>query len=81
MDCRPSSTKNPDLWLETCPDVSRPLCETLREWITAWEPDLTESPEYLIWVGTAKRLETQQQRLAETITALPARRKWAQRKM
>lgn len=43
MDCRPSRTKHPDLWLETCPEISRPLCETLREWINAWEPDLTEA--------------------------------------
>jgi hypothetical protein len=43
MDCRPSRTKHPDLWLETCPDISRPLCETVREWIHVWEPDLTEA--------------------------------------
>lgn len=202
MDCRPSRTQNPDLWLETCPEISRPLCETMREWINTWEPDLTESikwnmlcfsgrklvcalgafnkyagltffrggeipeaqalcdqssaqsavrtlrftdtpaldrgavrrllhaavrldesvppprpvrstprplppmppalaaalknnraaqaffeslkptyqREYLIWVGMAKRPETQQQRLAETVAALAAGRKWAQRR-
>ncbi len=43
MDCRPSRTLSPDLWLETCPDLSRPLCETVRDWILTWEPDLSES--------------------------------------
>jgi uncharacterized protein YdeI (YjbR/CyaY-like superfamily) len=201
MDVRPSRTNNPDVWLETCPEISRALCETVREWILTWEPDLSESikwnmlcysgqklvcalggfkkwagitffrgaelpdaavlcdqgagnasvmtlrfasmetldrwalkrllraavhldetvpplrpvreprplpempvelaralrnngaamrffeslkptyqREYLIWVGTAKRAETRQQRLAETVAALTAGRKWAQRK-
>ena len=43
MDVRRSRTKNPDRWLATCPDFSRPLCEELRELVFRWEPDLTES--------------------------------------
>ena len=43
MDVRRSRTKNPDKWLATCPEISRPLCEELRELIFRWEPDLTES--------------------------------------
>jgi uncharacterized protein YdeI (YjbR/CyaY-like superfamily) len=40
----------------------------------------TYQREYLIWVGMAKRAETQQKRLSETIAALAGGRKWAQRK-
>ncbi len=43
MDIRRSRTKNPNQWLATCPDFSRPLCEALREWILRWEPDLAET--------------------------------------
>lgn len=43
MDVRRSRTKNPDRWLATCPDFSRPICEELRELVFRWEPDLTES--------------------------------------
>lgn len=56
MDCRPSRTKNPDLWLETCPDTSRPLCETVREWINAWEPDLTESIKWNMLCFSGRKL-------------------------
>jgi uncharacterized protein YdeI (YjbR/CyaY-like superfamily) len=43
MDVRRSRTKNPDAWLASCPDFSRPICEQLREWIFRWQPDLAES--------------------------------------
>jgi hypothetical protein len=43
MDVRRSRTKNPDRWLATCPDFSRPLCEALRDHVFRWEPDLTET--------------------------------------
>src|SRR6187200_435165 len=43
MDVRRSRTKNPDRWLATCPEFSRPICEALRELIFRWEPDLTET--------------------------------------
>ena len=43
MDVRRSRTKNPDAWLASCPDFSRPICDQLREWMFRWQPDLTES--------------------------------------
>lgn len=43
MDCRASRTTNPDLWVATCPDFSKPICEELRALIFRWEPDLQES--------------------------------------
>jgi uncharacterized protein YdeI (YjbR/CyaY-like superfamily) len=43
MDVRRSRTKNPDRWLATCPEFSRPICQELRDLIFRWEPDLTES--------------------------------------
>ncbi|MEQ1862426.1 MAG: YdeI/OmpD-associated family protein [Chthoniobacteraceae bacterium] len=36
--------------------------------------------EYLVWLSTAKRPETRDRRLAETLAALASGRKWAQRK-
>lgn len=36
--------------------------------------------EYLVWLSTAKRPETRERRLAETLAALATGRKWAQRK-
>ena len=43
MDVRRSRTLNPDSWLETCPEFSRPICEQLREWMFRWQPDLKET--------------------------------------
>jgi uncharacterized protein YdeI (YjbR/CyaY-like superfamily) len=43
MDVRRSRTKNPNQWLATCPELSRPICEELRDLIFRWEPDLAES--------------------------------------
>ena len=48
-----------------------------REFFDSLKP--TYQREYLIWTGMAKRPETHQKRLAETVTALAAGRKWAQR--
>ena len=56
MDCRPSRTTNPDLWMETCPEVSRPLCESVREWINDWEPDLTESVKWNMLCFSGRKL-------------------------
>lgn len=56
MDCRPSRTKNPDLWLETCPDASRELCGTLREWINTWEPELAESIKWNMLSFSGRKL-------------------------
>ena len=41
----------------------------------------TYQREYLVWLTTAKREETRDQRLAQTLAALAAGRKWAQRKL
>ena len=43
MDVRRSRTLSPDAWLDTCPELSRPICEQLREWMFRWQPDLKES--------------------------------------
>jgi len=43
MDVRASRTTNPNRWLDTCPEFSRPICEQLREWMFRWQPDLKES--------------------------------------
>ena len=43
MDCRPSRTKDPDEWIATCPPLSKPVVEELRELIFRWEPDLKEA--------------------------------------
>lgn len=40
----------------------------------------TYQREYIVWVGMAKLEETRQKRLKETLAALAAGRKWAQRK-
>lgn len=37
--------------------------------------------EYLVWLSTAKRPETRERRLAETLAALGRGRKWAQRRI
>jgi uncharacterized protein YdeI (YjbR/CyaY-like superfamily) len=41
----------------------------------------TYQREYLVWLTTAKREETRTARLAQTLAALAAGRKWAQRKL
>jgi len=56
MDCRTARMKNPELWLESCPEVSRPLCETLRDWIHAWEPDLSESIKWNMLCFSGRKL-------------------------
>jgi uncharacterized protein YdeI (YjbR/CyaY-like superfamily) len=41
----------------------------------------TYQREYLVWLSSAKREETRDQRLAQTLAALAAGHKWAQRKL
>lgn len=43
MDCRRAPTRNPDEWLDTTPEFSRPMAEQYREWFGQWQPDLRES--------------------------------------
>ncbi|HEX2751330.1 MAG TPA: YdeI/OmpD-associated family protein [Verrucomicrobiales bacterium] len=67
MDVRPSRTNNPEVWLETCPEVSRPLCETVRDWILTWEPDLSESIKWNMLCYTGQK----------HVCALGGFKKWA----
>ncbi len=46
MDCSSARTKDPSLWLQTCPDFSQPMAEQLVEWFLTWEPDLSESVKW-----------------------------------
>jgi uncharacterized protein YdeI (YjbR/CyaY-like superfamily) len=41
---------------------------------------ISSQREYKVWISTAKQEETVQRRLAETLRALAAGKKWAQRK-
>jgi uncharacterized protein YdeI (YjbR/CyaY-like superfamily) len=41
----------------------------------------TYQREYIVWLTMAKLPETQARRLKETLAALKARKKWAQRKL
>jgi hypothetical protein len=43
MDPSRARSKDPDEWLESAPDFSRPIAADLREWIFRTAPDLTES--------------------------------------
>ncbi len=43
MDCSRAKTHDPDQWLASTPEFSRPMTEQLREWVARWQPDLTES--------------------------------------
>jgi uncharacterized protein YdeI (YjbR/CyaY-like superfamily) len=56
MDLSPPGTKNPDLWLESRPEFSRPICAQLREWFQRWEPDLTESIKWNVLCYTGRKL-------------------------
>jgi len=57
MDCaRRSSFRNPDSWVDHCPDFSRPICAQLRDWIIRWEPDLTESIKWNMLCFTGRKL-------------------------
>ena len=54
---------------------NRPAAENFRKLATSCQR------EYLVWLTMAKRPETRARRLKETLAALTAARKWAQRKM
>lgn len=56
MDCSRPKSKNPDRWIENCPDFSRPICEQLREWFIRWEPDLAESIKWNMLCFTGRKL-------------------------
>jgi len=77
MDCSRTQTRNPDKWLEAAPDFSRPIVADLRDWIFR---TATYQREYVGWLTTAKREGTRAPRLAQTLKALTAGRKWIDRK-
>lgn len=56
MDCRTARSNNPDEWMESCPEASRPVCELLREWILSWEPELRESIKWNMLCYSGKKL-------------------------
>ena len=61
--------------LTTLDGVNRAAAESFR----ALAPSCQR--EYLVWLSTAKRPETRARRLAETLRAITAGRKWAQRRL
>ena len=56
MDVSRAKTKDPDEWLETAPDFSRPLAAELRESFFRWEPDLAESIKWNTLSFTGRKL-------------------------
>jgi hypothetical protein len=56
MDCRRARTKDPQAWLETCPDFSWPLAGRVHEWILTWEPDLAESIKWNMLCYSGRKL-------------------------
>ena len=56
MDCSRPRSKNPDEWIENCPDFSRPLCVELREAFQNWEPDLREAVKWNVLCFSGRRL-------------------------
>jgi hypothetical protein len=56
MDCNRAQTKDPDEWLESRSDFSRPLCTKLREWVFRWQPDLTEAIKWNMLCFSGRKL-------------------------
>lgn len=56
MDCSRPRSRNPDRWLENCPEFSRPICEQLRDGIFRWEPDLTVSIKWNMLCFSGRKL-------------------------
>ncbi len=56
MDVSRAKTKDPDEWLATAPDFSRPLAAELREAFFRWEPDLAESVKWNTLAFTGRKL-------------------------
>lgn len=56
MDCSSPRTKDPIEWIETCPDFSWKMAEQMREWILAWEPDLTEAIKWNMLCFSGRKL-------------------------
>jgi len=56
MDVNRARTKDPEEWLESTPEFSRPLAEQMREWILRWEPDLAESVKWNVLCFSGRKL-------------------------
>jgi hypothetical protein len=56
MDVRRSKTTDPEEWLETAPDFSRPLAEQVCEWIQRCQPDLTEAIKWNALTFSGRKL-------------------------
>lgn len=56
MDCRPSRTKDPDEWIETRDEFSRPICEELREVVQHFGPDFSESVKWNMLCFSGRKL-------------------------
>lgn len=56
MDCSPAKTRDPEKWLRTAPEVSRPLAHEVRERLLRWEPDLTESIKWNMLCLSGRKL-------------------------
>lgn len=56
MDCSRPKSKNPDRWIENCPDFSRPICAEIRDLIFIWEPDLVESVKWNMLCFSGRKL-------------------------
>lgn len=56
MDCSRAKTTDPDEWLATAPDFSRPIAADLREWIFLTAPDLAEAIKWNALCFTGRKL-------------------------
>jgi hypothetical protein len=56
MDVSRAKTRDPDQWLETAPDFSRPMVAELRDWIFRTAPDLTESIKWNVLCFSGRKL-------------------------
>lgn len=56
MKVSPVNSRNPDRWIESLSDFSRPICIQLRDWILRREPDLAESIKWNVLCFTGRKL-------------------------
>lgn len=56
MDCSRAKTKDPDEWLESAPEFSRPLATELRERFFRWAPDLAEAIKWNMLCFSGRKL-------------------------
>src|SRR4051812_10634844 len=56
MDVRHAKIQDPDEWLESAPDFSRPIVARLRDWIFRTAPDLSEAIKWNTLCFTGHKL-------------------------